>query len=322
MKKLGSYFLYTVFLLLATLLLFELLFRLQVIDFYSYEFKSLNPEREASIEKEKTLVFGDSFSTYQNGYIEQLRKKNPSTSFINAAITGTGILQHRLFFEERIKQFPPKKVLYQFYVGNDFLDIHPPVNYKTLNLIRNVYWQASHYFLSLQYLNFKLAIFNRSYAQSSAVLQEDLFSATKYNQRSKIYLKGDPDYLANTILMQGNAKESYAIWHDAFSELIENLSDTTQLYLLLLPHCAQVHPEYKLQMEELGANIKGDIAQLFPPLYQQMAKDFPNVRILTPLSFFQELEKEGIQLYYGNDPHLNPEGQKLLAQFVQEQLNR
>jgi hypothetical protein len=111
------------FILIVSLCLLEIAYRYQIIDFYKLELQALNPDLEKEYTNGNVLIFGDSFSGFPNGYVEQLRQEYSETNFINCAIAGTGIRQHALFFDSRIKRFKPNQILYQFYVGNDLLDI-------------------------------------------------------------------------------------------------------------------------------------------------------------------------------------------------------
>lgn len=317
LKKVFKVFVYLVFLCFTSLCILELCYRYQLVDFYKFEFKYLNPEVQSP--DKRVLIIGDSFSTYPNGYVDLIRQKNPSIEFINTAIPGIGIKQQKVIVENRLKDIQPDEVIYQFYTGNDFLDIQHPVNLKTLSVSRNLFWKLSGHFLVLHYLNYKLSGITAS-SQTSEQLQNDEFSVKTYNNRVKVNFKGNPDYLQNSLELREEAVESYSIWKDNFEELLQLLPENTTVSIVLVPHCAQVSLRYKNRMEQLGANLKPSINQLSPKLYFEMQKDFPSVLLIDPLKQFQKEENTGNQLYFGNDPHLNPEGQKVLAEYITAQL--
>lgn len=308
---------YALFLLLSITLLLEIAFRYQWVDFYKAELKALNPSLDN--QKNTILVFGDSFTANPNGYISNLRKDFPHLNIINCALPGSGIKQHKLFFEDRIKQFKPQHIIYQFYLGNDFLDIQHPLNWQTVPFWRNVYWQISERLMILQYLNFKLAFLNIP-NHNRKDLKLKSFSPELYNKRTQLYLKADPDYLENTIYLKENQGEVYKIWRKYFNELIEVSTSSTTISLLIIPHNIQVNQQYFKRMKDLGTASKNDLQIVDYPLIQQIKSDFPDVNLINPLASFQEAEKGEIRLYYENDPHLNSNGQEILAQFLRKNL--
>ena len=124
LKKFLRFGVYLSVLFISSLCLLELIYRFQIVDFYKTELETLNPNLHQDYPNGNVLIFGDSFSGFPNGYVEQLRVAYPETNFINCAIAGTGLKQHSLFYKSRIQEFNPKQILYQFYVGNDLSLIH------------------------------------------------------------------------------------------------------------------------------------------------------------------------------------------------------
>jgi len=310
---------YLGFLVLSVLLILEFCFRYQVIEFYGNELKGLNPNLENSKEKKNILIFGDSFSAHPDSYIKHLRQAIPGINFINASIPGTGIRQHELIFKKRIKKFKPSAVIYQFYTGNDFLDIRHPVNFKTLSLGRNLYWLLSEKLLILQYFNMRLARFI-SHKQTLHELHNVKYSKSSYNLRTEIYFKGDPAYLSNSILLKEDKAEIYEIWRDKFVNMQRLLPDSTLVYLLVIPHCAQTNVVYLNRMQELGGNLKDDILYPEYPLLKKMSQEIEKAELINPLPFFQQKENDGVHLYYSNDPHLNIQGSKYLGEYLINEL--
>lgn len=320
LKKYVKRIAYLFFLLFTVVGILELSFRYQLFDFYFFEFKLLNTEQAQNTSNKKVLVFGDSFSTYPEGYVSQLQQKNPSLSFINSAIPGTGIRQHQVMFNGRLTKHKANQIIYQFYVGNDFIDINHPVNYKELPFLRNLFWQTSERLLVLQYLNFKLARFNTATYNAEEAIQSNMFAVDRYNSRTKINLKGKPNYLQECIALRGEAIASYDYWKKAFRSFIKTVPDSISVALVLVPHCAQTSHKYLERMQQLGASLDSSVLDPNPRLYQQIKKDFPNVQLVDPLSSFQAYENQAKQLYFDNDPHLNPLGQQLLAKIIQDQI--
>lgn len=309
-----------VFLGISTLLLLELCFRFQVIEFYKAELDGLNLSSEIVSEKENILVFGDSFSAHPNSYVQFLGDNIPEFNFINAAIPGTGIKEHKLIVQKRIRQFKPRHIIYQFYVGNDLADISHPVNFKTLSVFRNFYWLLSERILVLQYINFRLASLKPN-KQSLEEIQKDDFSVLSYNKRVCTYIKGHPGFLSNTITLQGNERSVFRQWKSDFSDFLDCISDSVGLTIIVIPDGVQVSELYLKRMRLLGAEFSGGINEVNYPLVTEMEKEFPDLQIINPLEEFQNDEKNGKQLFYNNDPHLTLYGQKLLGKIMLDQLS-
>lgn len=315
-KKVGNILTYCLFLFFTCLIILEFTFRYQWIDFYQFEFQKLNSN--SCLSANNCLIFGDSYSAYPNGYIEQLQDSISEYCLYNASISGTGIKQHQLFFEKRIEQTNPSLILYQFCVDNDFLDIKHPTNYKKINPLKNLFWEFSDHFLFLQYLNYKFAPLSTLNSEKSTTPQLNSFSVKQYNPRTKTNFIADPRHIEKTLFLEDEASEQYKEWKKGFEKLIHSKAGSTKLYLLAIPHPAQVSESYQKQMQLLGAGFNENIQVEQFPLYCQMQADFPDVKFLNPLNHFRTAEKQGIKLYFANDPHLNAEGQKVLANFILE----
>ena len=124
-RNLVKKFLYLLYLIVIVVILMEVAYRFQIIDFYRAELNALNPHRNAAktTAKKTLLVFGDSFTVQTNSWLNQLRIDSPHYRIINSAITGTSIVEASYIAPGRIKAFDPDIVIYQVYVGNDLLGI-------------------------------------------------------------------------------------------------------------------------------------------------------------------------------------------------------
>lgn len=310
---------YFIFIILFCLFALELCFRYQIIDFYQLELEGLNTEKELVSEKNNILIFGDSFTAHPDSYVKHLRNNLANYNFINSAIPGTGIKQHELIFNSRIKKYQPKAVIYQFYVGNDFSDIKHPINYKELSLLRNLFWKISESFLVLQYINHRFAFLN-SNNQPIKKLQEKAFSEDLYNHRVKTYYKGNKSMLNNTILLSdNNVKSIYKKWKEKLFTLKEIVGDSIPTYLLIIPHNAQVNKIYLEQNINLGAEVSTEILNATPPLFYQIKNDFNKWQVINPLPQLQK-NNNSDKLYYQNDPHFTAYGQKELAKIILKEL--
>ena len=118
LPKIKKFFVNTIIIGLLSLLLFEVLYRNSVIDFYKAETSHLNTESDLAKPSVDFLVFGDSFSATAASinYVDKLRENNPNVSIVNVSVPGIGIRQVNTFAKAKIKKHQPKAIVYQIYV--------------------------------------------------------------------------------------------------------------------------------------------------------------------------------------------------------------
>ena len=139
------------------LLVLEWLYRLQLVDTYRPELHTFNPPQGLAPDAKPTLlVMGDSFTAGRTSYAGILQDTLREWRVINAAVSGTGVLQALYMAPNRFAQFHPSIFLYQVYVGNDLFDIRYPLNWRTISLVRNVYWFLANHLRVIGYLNYRL----------------------------------------------------------------------------------------------------------------------------------------------------------------------
>ena len=92
-KKWGKRLLNAAIMAFLSLLLLELVYRYQWIDFYATEYHFLNPDLNLEDERPRVLVMGDSFTASDSNYVDQLRSEFPEMQFVNSAVPGTGAVQ-------------------------------------------------------------------------------------------------------------------------------------------------------------------------------------------------------------------------------------
>src|SRR4029453_4164046 len=106
--------------------------------------------------KPTLLVMGDSFTASRTSYAGILQDTLQEGETINAAVSGTGVLQALYMAPKRFAQFHPAIFLYQVYVGNDLFDIHYPLNWRTTSPGRNIYFFLANHLRVVGYLNYRL----------------------------------------------------------------------------------------------------------------------------------------------------------------------
>lgn len=322
LKKIGKFLLKAGIIGIVTFLLFELLFRWYIIDFYGSELQALNKtEHLEGTEKKTLLIFGDSFSADPRGYVGSMQDSLAGWNVINCAIPGISPKQMQLFFNDRIEEFQPDKVLIQLYVGNDFQDYHHLRNWSELSFTRNCYWGLSDRLMSLHFINYRLGgSFGKASAKKSDPKERKSFNRETYNHREQLYFRSEPVSLRDAVNGDG-------VWRDEYEDLVDDLTDFTtewkgETCILIIPHGAQVTENYRKNMIQLGAKLPASISTGKFGLYDKLKKHFSgqkNIRVCTPLDVFRKTSD--VQLYYPNDPHLTWTGHKRLYAYVLQQLN-
>ena len=315
--------------LFASLILIESAYRLQIVDFYRPELTAFNSDADLhdSLQKPTLLVFGDSFSAGNESYVNILRTQLPCLRIINSSISGSGIVQASLIAKSRIQQFRPSILMVQIYVGNDLFDITYPTNWKTLSLIRNVYWGSSNHFRSLAFLNYRLGQLNartlatgyRPYQpQESFYPSREEFSPDKFQNNEKLFLRADPRLVGKEILVLGDRTSDFDFLVSKLQWLNSIKEPSCTLYLLVIPHACQVSQAYLDRTKKLGAVFENEsvIRQDEYPFVQKLRQRVKGAMILDPLRAFKEMERSGTFLYMPNDIHLNSNGNEVLASYV------
>lgn len=303
--------------------LFEMVYRLYIIDFYKNSFSALNGAENLKNTKADFLIFGDSFSCFPNGYVEQLKKQNPENKILNFSVSGIGIKQINLFAKQKIEKHNPDVVVYQVYVGNDLIDIKNVTNWETLSFQRNIYWKVSDVFLSLRYLNQNFAFLKQPKNLKSDFTSS--FDENKYNFREKLLVKANPYYIENSILITEDFELRYQVWKEELESFLHSVSNNRKVYVVFIPHKVQLNSFYSETMEKIEAKFS-NCEQVFKvdyPFLEKAKTDFKNnknVTFLNPLSCFREIDKAENRLYFENDEHLNEVGQQVLTNYLSKEI--
>lgn len=314
-KKIAQFSLNLIVISFLTLILLEVSYRYQWIDFYSTEWNALNTHQKNTA-AEKTLIFGDSFSADPNGWVVKLREIDTNTTYFNASIPGVGLETFRLIAKDRLEEVNPSHVIIQLYVGNDIFDHDKPVNWSELSVFRNLFWSVSSRFRVLNYLNYKSGQFSQPSAHSDSKLEE-AFSASNYSKRTKLYIDAEKNYPFSAVHLQGESLEIFNELIQELNEIKQMLNKGVKLSVLVIPHCTQVHQKYRDRFRSLGSDLS-ELKVQENAWSEKLAKE--GFQVIDPLPIFKGHEKLGNALYFENDPHLNSQGQELLAKFVKNQL--
>ena len=327
LPKIKKFFVNTIIIGLLSLLLFEVLYRNSVIDFYKAETSHLNTESDLAKPSVDFLVFGDSFSATAASinYVDKLRENNPNVSIVNVSVPGIGIRQVNTFAKAKIKNHPRKAILYQIYVGNDLTDVNHLWSWEKFSIARNLYWEASDYFLSLSYLNHKATVFSPRLNSRTETMATDVFKPEYYDQRTKRFVNFDAGYFNNTLMLKAPFMERYDAWLSYMKTFLEIIPDDVPVYLVWIPHCSQVNSYYMSNLNSLGATFEDEVTiqETEYPFFAQAKKDlkaFTNVVQLNPLETFQMNDTPSKRLYFANDPHINNNGNVVLRDFLESEI--
>lgn len=314
---------------LITLLLFEASFRLYVIDFYHGDFKYLNADFENRDKERNLLIVGDSFSAFKAGYAQTLYDSLQDFNVKNISVSGTSIREQYLFGRHHIKKEDPDILVFQFYVGNDLFGWNHPDKTEGISLARKTYWKLSEHFWSLNFINYSLAGLKSVDKNRSGVVGfiNQKFDSQKYTLRDKIYFKAEPGLVENASRLTEGRDNDLGPYMERMKKLFEFAGENCEIYVLLIPHCAQVTPTYLGRTIKLGAefssNFKPGLASY--PLYEDMVGFFSadgRVTVLNPILTLKDAEEKGKETYLRNDSHLNLAGQQLIGNYLLRELEK
>ena len=325
LKKIRTSLLYVFFLGVATLFLLELSYRFYIIDFYRGNLTGLNPiELLEKTDQSTILIIGDSFTADPDSYVAHLRKKLSNHRVINAAIPGTCVKQHSLFFKKRIQEFKPDILIYQIYVGNDLLEFRHPLKSPNISWARKIYWWLSDRIIVLTYINAKLPVLRQAIYHDLPIKTDpkalETFSMEGYSARSKLQFRAEPNLLEHTISLQGERKQDMFKFTKTVNQILQQAPSDCEVYVLVMPHCIQINERYISRLQSIGATISrhSDNLIIEYPFIKYLKQHLDStIHLINPLEHLKKQELVA-PVYYGNDPHLNSYGQKVVGDVIMD----
>lgn len=299
--------------LFLTLLVLEISYRYQWIDFFKTEFNALNKNMDPK--RPNILVFGDSFTAYPNGYVAHFRKNNPEVNVINCSMPGSGPYEMELIASRRVSDYPPKGIIYQMYVGNDLTDIDPLVNWGELSFSRNCYWSVKPYFEIFGLFSRRMSGLQSDFNSKKLKQDQAEFSTSVYSPRTKMMIRAEANYVNNSIKLKGDMKDAMEEAKESIAYLRELVPKKVPIYIVVIPHFSQVTKAYRGNYQQLSGH-KSSMKTNYR-FIREISK-VKGVKVLNPMRYFREMESDGQQLYYSNDPHLNETGQKVLFDYLSD----
>lgn len=323
LRRIGRWSLWALVMLVFTLLLAELCFRWQVVDFYHREWTLLNEGVQRK--PVRVLVMGDSFTASPDGWVKTLRDSLPEVAVYNAAIPGTGLFQAVAIARRRFRQAQPRLLVYQVYAGNDLFDLRYPAGGAS-GLGRKIYWSMANRLRILNYINYR---WGQSLGQPQfADLKNAAASAPAdaYNEREKTLLRAEPGLYRDQVMLSGDRAADFDYFISKMESLISYASDSCKVLVVFIPHCAQVSPMHYEKIKAIGAELWPAFEEGSSrfPFYEKTAAHFEGregVRILSALPILRDHPQRD-SLYYWLDPHLNPQGQQVLGKWMTAEIRR
>ncbi len=308
---------------MASLLLLELCYRYYLFDFYKNNFRLLNPPAlfAPNDQRPAILAMGDSFTADPQSYVRHLRDSLPAYRIFNAGVPGTTVKQAALMVNKRIRQVKPAILIYQIYVGNDLFEFRHPQMASGISPIRQSYWWLADRIWVLGYINSRLPHIRRALTNDLPndyqAKKEADFDAARYSRRTKLQLLAEPDLVENTAYLTNGRAADFQSYSGYLSQIIDAVPEGCKMYLLVVPHCMQISKSYQQRLQQIGASSTANILLRetnYPFLDSIMVKSDVD-KVLNALPVLRAAEQQQ-PVYFANDPHLNPFGQKILGGFL------
>ena len=324
-KRISRAFAFGAYALVCGIIILEIFFRNYWIDFYRPELIALNEGLNLKkSNQENILVIGDSFTAHPESYVKWVRQKFPGCQIINAGIPGTTIRQNMLPLKKRVKKFKPELIIYQIYLGNDLFEFRHPIAGYQIPAVRKIYWWCSDRLRILGLINYRsLSIRTAIYddlGPPDMNARDNVFNPSKYTPRTKMHIRAEPDHLEQVMRVEGVRKKDVDQYLDELFEACRSISSDIPVILLPLPHSAQVNARYEDHLRQLGGIFDhGPMVSQedYPFLAALKAKIKPleHVMVANPLLPLRMADQHQ-KIFYDNDPHLSPYGQRALGDFL------
>jgi hypothetical protein len=318
--------------------LLELAYRGQWVDFHRASLAEFNPRKSLlETDTETILALGDSFTAGRDNWPGLLQELlGGGTRVVNSGVSGSTVRQIRMIIDGRLERFRPRWVVYQIYTGNDLVDLRHPVGGTGIGLARGLYWRAiDRGLVGPWFVNTRLRLvldrmhpaYDLDPAETERLIramEARPFAPETYSPRSRLLLQARPTLIHDQLALDGAMADTWKRYARQLELLIDRCREHgAELILVVVPHCAQVHPIYARRFAELGAVFPdpGLLGRHDPPLIaaiDRVGSEHDGVEIVNVLPTFAETEASGTRLYFNNDPHLNRAGRLELARAVSD----
>lgn len=337
LKKVRKTIGYIVYLLLLCTVVLELIYRSGWIDFYREELKSYNPPATFDNQRPFLSVFGDSFTAYENSYVQILRDSLPEYSVVNHSVSGTGILETLTLAPGRLKKYPSSIMVYQIYVGNDLANIHKNINWERGNFFKNLYYGLSNHLKILALFNYKAGQWKafRQFKNKTGLHPTNdkdayivPFSPQKFSPYEQQSLHADSLLLLESVTAGGKREKDAQILVEKLKKLREVAAEHhAQLLIVVFPHCIQVGAYYQEKYRKMNLAVSEDehfLAEEYP-FIQNIRSTFKTdsgVKVINPLKALRDNDSEANRMYGENDFHASAAGQQVVGRLLLAEIRK
>ena len=174
-------------------------------------------------------------------------------------------------------------------------------------------------------MNWKLREANTE-SQAEELAGGEKFELQRYRQREKIYALGDPYLISNSVLLKNERDKDFDKLLSSLNNTISQLKSDCRVYLLIIPHKAQINKFYLDNMKDVGFlfDSQFEVGKEEYPFVEKLKDHFSattNVVIINPLRHLAQRDSVSTRVYFLNDEHLSNEGQLIVKEVVLSDLN-
>ncbi|MFN7987400.1 MAG: GDSL-type esterase/lipase family protein [Thermoanaerobaculia bacterium] len=327
--------------LLAGLVLLELLVRSAAVDFYAPELARGTPQPGPGGPPLPTLLaLGDSFTANPDGWVSRLRSAlGPGWRVVGSGVSGFTTRQIARIAPGRVARFAPRVVVVQLYAGNDLLELRHPVRWRSAHVVRNLFWTLSDAgFESPGLLNYRAgqaagALLRRLGAAplpegGRLALESRPFDPSLYNARDRDLLALDPSVVERQLRLSGGMEQAFEAYAAHLRSILAACRrGGARVVVFVVPHAVEVDPAWVARFEALGARFErpGALAEPESPFglaVRRVVATEEGAAFLDVKPALRAAEAAGRGVYRNNDPHFSPEGDRVLAALLLDELAR
>ena len=163
-------------------------------------------------------------------------------------------------------------------------------------------------------------------SQAEELAGGEKFELQRYRLREKIYALGDPYLISNSVLLKNERDKDLDKLLSTLNNTISQLKSDCRVYLLIIPHKAQINKFYLGNMKDVGFlfDSQFEVGKEEYPFAKKLKDHFSatrNVVIINPLRHLAQRDSVSTRVYFLNDEHLSHEGQLIVKEVVLSALN-
>lgn len=274
-----------------------------------YEFNELgfrDKLQAKNSNKKRVLVLGDSFmegvGVKEEERLSDLLEQETGLTHLNFSMADKGTTQAYLIYDSIAKHFQHDAILWSIFPTNDLIDDDPGFG-KTINGIKPC-WSG-------KYPNYGLEFFPAN------APQEKPNKTWKRFLKSYTYTYNALFYLKQSMQLKSTEQKEFPLTgyfnynSDQINRMIYSIqklkiaSKGKPISIICIPSTIDLDPKTKRNQENIELILKQTCNSL-------------NIKFISLFDLFQEQENPVQNYYYDCDSHWNPEGHKLVNNYLME----